>query len=88
MKWYDVNEKLPPTHCLVMVCREIRIPDLDIVIQTHDIGMLKGTDPSDRWELESQHYSPLPTTPTLSSGIVTHWARLPKLPHQEKGGKK
>lgn len=85
MKWYDVKEKLPPTHNRVLVCREIRISGFP-PIPTHDIGMLKGTDPSDRWELESQQYSPLPTTPTLRSGIVTHWARLPKLPHQEKGG--
>ena len=80
MKWYDVKEKLPPTHCRVMVCRELRIECLDHPILTHDIGMLKGTGPSDRWELDSQQYCPLPTTPTLSSGIITHWARLPKLP--------
>lgn len=82
MKWYDVNEKLPQTHTMVMVCREIRIQGFD-PIQTHDIGMLEGTNPSDRWRLESQQYSPLPTTPTLSSGIVTHWCRLPKLPEKK-----
>ena len=80
MKWYDVKKKLPPTHCLVMVCRELRIKGLDHPVLTHDIGMLEGTEPSDRWKLESQQYSPLPCTPTLSSGIITHWARLPKLP--------
>ncbi|MBQ9646131.1 MAG: hypothetical protein IJV24_07230 [Prevotella sp.] len=80
MKWYDVKEKLPPTHSRVMVCRELRIECLDHPILTHDIGMLEGTGPSDRWKLDSQQYSPLPTTPTLSSGIITHWAWLPKLP--------
>lgn len=80
MKWYDVREKLPPTHSRVMVCRELRIECLDHPILTHDIGILEGTGPLDRWKLDSQQYSPLPTTPTLSSGIITHWARLPKLP--------
>lgn len=84
MKWYDVKDKLPPTHKCVMVCREIRIQDF--VIQIHDIGMLEGTNPSDRWRLESQQYSPLPTTPTLSSGIVTHWCSLPKFPEKKGGG--
>lgn len=85
MKWYDVTEKLPPTHTWLMVCREIRIQGF--VIQVHDIGMLEGKNPSDRWRLESQQYSPLPVNPTLSSGIVTHWYHLPKLPEKEGGEK-
>lgn len=80
MKWYNVKEKLPPVCCRVMVCRELRIDCLDHPILTHDIGILEGTGPSDRWKLDSQQYSPLPCTPTLDSGIITHWARLPKLP--------
>lgn len=86
MTWYDVKEKLPPTHNRVMVCREIRIQGFN-PIQTYDIGILEGTNPLDRWSLDSQQYSPLPITPTLSSGIVTHWCRLPKLP-EKKGGEK
>ena len=83
MKWYDVQEKLPPTYKRVMVCREIRIQGF-APIPTYDIGILKGTNQSDRWELDSQQYSPLPLKPTLSSGIVTHWARLPKLPNRKE----
>ena len=85
MKWHDVMDKLPPTYAFVMVCCEFRVQGF--VIQTHDIGMLKGTNPSDRWELLSQQYSPLPTTPTLNSGVVTHWCSLPNLP-KKKGGEK
>ncbi len=81
MKWISVKEKLPPTMCLVMVCREIRIDCLDHPILVHDIGMLEGTGPSDRWKLESQQYCPLPCKPTLRSEIVTHWMKLPKLPN-------
>ena len=84
MKWYDVKEKLPPTHQLVMVCREIRIPGMNFVIQSHDIGMLEGTGAYDRWRLESQQYSPLPTKPTIESGIITHWQRLPKFPPKKE----
>ena len=79
-KWISVKEKLPPTHHLVLVCREIRIDCLDHPILTTDIGMLTGTGLYDRWNFESQQYSPLPQKPTLESGIVTHWMELPKLP--------
>lgn len=83
MKWYDASERLPRVNTRVMVCREIRV--CGVAIQAHDIGVLEGTDPSDRWTLESERYSPLPASPTLRSGIVTHWCRLPKLP-EKKGG--
>ena len=83
MKWYDVKEKLPPTNTRVLVCFELRAKLLDHPIQTHEIGILEGTEPLDRWRLESQHYSPHPFSPTLSSGFITHWARLPKLPNKK-----
>ena len=82
MKWIDCKEKLPPTYRRVLVCREIRLSRLEHPVLIHDIGMLQGTDSSDRWKLESQQYCPLPISPTLSSGIVTHWANLPKLPER------
>ncbi len=80
MEWISVEEKLPPTHHRVMVCRELRIDGLDHPILTHDIGMLEGTEPSDRWKLNSQDYCVLPCKPTISSGIISHWMELPKLP--------
>lgn len=82
MKWIDCKEKLPPTHRRVLVCREIRLSCLEHPVLTHDIGMLQDTDSSYRWKLESQQYSPLPISPTLSSRIVTHWANLPELPER------
>ncbi len=80
MKWISVKEKLPPTHHRVMVCRELRIVGLEHPMLTYDIGILEGTEASDRWKLDSQAYSPLPCTPTLNSGIITHWMELPELP--------
>ena len=84
MKWYDCKEKLPPTHHRVMVCREIRVDFLDHPVLTHDIGMLTGTEPSDRWKLDSQQYCALPCTPTVSSGIISHWGFLPQLPARKE----
>ena len=81
MKWISVKDKLPETHDRVLVCRIIKVMDFEI--QTHDIGYLEGTGGSDRWRLDSQQYSPLPTTPTLDSGIITHWMPLPKLPDKK-----
>lgn len=82
MKWVSVKEKLPQTHVQVMVCRIMRVMDFEI--RVIDIGVLLGTGGYDRWELQSQQFSLLPTKPTLDSGIVTHWARLPKLPPKDK----
>ena len=78
MKWTSCREKLPPTHHKVLVIRRIELKE--ITINTHDIGILLGTDASSRWNLESQQFSPLPTKPTVSSGIITHWMELPKMP--------
>lgn len=83
MKWYDCKEKLPPTHTRVMVARELRLQGFDPIL-THDIGMLKGTEEFDRWKLESQQYCALPCEPTIRSGIISHWAKLPKLPDVRK----
>ena len=81
MKWYNCKEKLPPTHHRVLVCRELRnIDGLDHPVQVHDIGYLEGDQPNDRWRLESQSYCIFPCEPTISSGIISHWANLPKLP--------
>jgi hypothetical protein len=80
MKWHNVKDKLPKTEHRVLVCRELRIDSLDHPILVHDIGVLHGTDLFDRWSLESQQYCILPVEPTLNSGIITHWAELPKLP--------
>ena len=83
MKWHRTKDKLPSTHTRVLVCREIRLDCLDHPILTHDIGILKGTGPSDRWELESQQFSILPCEPTVGSGIISHWMELPQLPFKE-----
>ena len=80
MKWYDCKKKLPPINTMVLVLRQIRLDFLDHPVLVHDIGVLKGTDSDSRWELESQNYAPLPIKPTVDSGIITHWARLPKFP--------
>ena len=90
MKWYDVNEKLPETMTRVMVCREVKIDvgDEKIVFPSHDIGVLQGTGPHDRWKLESQQYCMLPVEPMLCANIVTHWCRLPKLPTTSRTEKK
>lgn len=84
MKWISVRDSLPPTHEHVLVCRIIKVMDFEI--QSHDIGMLLGTGRYDRWELQSQQFSPLPTKPTLDSGIITHWMKLPKYPPKEDAG--
>ena len=84
MKWYNCKEKLPPTNSRVLVCRELRIDGIDHPILTHDIGILEGTGMSDRWRLESQTYCLLPCKPTVSSGIISHWAKLPKLPENKR----
>ncbi len=84
MNWISTKEKLPPTYRNVMVCREIRMRCIDPPILVHDIGMLEGKEPSDRWSLCSQMYSPIPVEPTLSSNIVTHWMELPELQKQEE----
>ena len=66
MKWISVEDKLPPTHHRVLVCRELRIESFNPIF-SHDIGYLEGTGEYDRWKLSSQEYSPLPCTPTVGS---------------------
>jgi len=82
MEWISVKEKLPPVCCRVLVCRQLRIVCLARPVLTYDIGMLKGTEPGDRWRLDSQQYCVLPCEPTLESGIVSHWMKLPELPEE------
>ena len=83
MKWYNCKEKLPPIYTKVLVCREIRVSGFNPML-TYDFGMIRGIEACDRWELGSQYGLILPQKPTIGSGIVTHWARLPKLPDREK----
>jgi len=84
MKWYSTKEKLPKKGEWVLICVKHKIDKF--YYYTHDIGKITNED---RWCLDSQQYNRvLQLKPTVDSGIVTHWAKLPKLPEQEeKGGK-
>ena len=79
-KWISVKDELPPVGKRVLVCRELRIECLDKPILMHDIGSLECNEPHGRWRLSSQQFSVLPVEPTVSSGIISYWMELPKIP--------
>jgi hypothetical protein len=76
MKWRSTKDKLPPQHERVLLCRKIDISDYQF--GKIEIGFLGGDD---RFHLESQKAYILPITPHKESGIITHWAKLPKCPN-------
>lgn len=84
MKYIPTTERLPESMHSVLAIRELTIPECDAVIQSYEIAYIDGI----RWTLESQQWSVLPCTPTIDSGIITHWMELPEKPSLEKGGTK
>lgn len=86
--WISVKNELPPMYHRVLVCRELHIEGLEHVIKVCDIAHLEGHGPTDRWRLDSQQFSLLPCAPTLESGIISHWMRLPGLPKTSNTNKK
>lgn len=81
MKWISTTERLPESMHSVLAIRKLTIPNCDVVIPSYEIARING----DRWELDSQQWCILPCTPTIDSGIITHWMELPKEPLLEKG---
>lgn len=79
MKWNDINQKLPPLLCRVLVLRKLSKGNGNLIL-TSDIGVLYGYEASSQWHLLSQSYNAKPVMPTLRSGLVTHWCAIPAYP--------
>ena len=78
--WHKTSEELPEEdghRVIVRVGR--RIEGVDHVFYSYDIGMVRDG----RWRLDSQGYSPLPYSPTIDSGLITHWMEIPELPKED-----
>lgn len=85
LKWIPTNERLPESGRKVLVIRNITIEGLvDGTFQKHELAYIDNN----RWKLDSQEFCILPCTPTIDSGIITHWMPLPKEPSLENGDTK
>lgn len=77
MKWISTKERLPESNHRVLAIRRLSVKNIDTCIQSYEIAYINGN----RWKLDSEQWSMLPCTPTIDSGIITHWMELPEKPY-------